>query len=1013
MWSICSQRRVTAARRLEVNYFIVKLRATILKIAFTLAATLVGTVASAQYYSWGADPARFRWMQSRSENANVIYPQHASQIGNSTLYLTERMRPYIDYGFTLPPLDIPFVVHPENMNSNGLVMWLPKRVEFLSTPAIDSYSMPWIKQLVAHEYRHAAQYNNLNVGVVKFLSYLIGQQSSTIGLIFMPLWMMEGDATMSETQASSFGRGKQPRFSLEFRAMGNIADRFRNTDKIFSGSYRDYIPDHYQLGYQMVAHGNQLAGRIMANDMAALGPRRPWMIVSENWRMKHLFGFSTRELFRETFSYLADFWATIPTPDDSSTRLNAPRMESYTTYAHPIEVEDKIVMFKTDLDKPTRLVELNPETGEERRLAYTGVVATRPAYDKVNNRIWWSEYRRSTMFKQKVTSTLHYLDLGSKRPRTRLMGGRNALYPTPDDEGGLAWVEYSGDGIYTLRHERCDGTLRSHSLPFGQEVHSLAWDNLSRQHYCIITGDEGMWIARLGEDGGMEQVTRPAYITISNLRAHDGKLYFGSIESGRDEVHCLDLTSGKQYQISASTYGSFDPAPTDDGRVLMTTYDSMGYHPSVQPLDKIIREVEYSRLPQDVVNPKRQQWATINLDTVSLIPSDSTLGKMEVKQRRYRKGLHFFNFHSWAPLSYNPFAISEDGAINMNLGATVMTQNLLSSMQGFLSYGYSRRTSHLMKAAFRYYGLGPTISLTATYGGSQNIYPIYVYNPETHKIEFPETPSRGKFYAIGLDVQFPLMFQRGYHTRYLVADVGWEYSNGLAANTGKLSFDDGGISNVATIGYQKGIHLTSFSLGFQDFVRSAHRDFAPPWGIVATATYAMNPANGSFSDLLSLYAKAYTPGFARHNSFTLAMAYQTSIGGFQSQDAFSALTFKSAKLLPRGFDTSQVENRNLFSLSANYQLPLCYPDGGWRGIIYFKRIRLNAGFDIARYDRSQFMTDGTLRHTPHYINSWGGDLILDVNLLSQPAAATTALKLSFYQPSEGGFYFAAGMELPF
>jgi hypothetical protein len=342
-----------------------------------------------------------------------------------------------------------------------------------------------------------------------------------------------------------------------------------------------------------------------------------------------------------------------------------------------------------------------------------------------------------------------------------------------------------------------------------------------------------------------------------------------------------------------------------------------------------------------------------------------------------------------------------------------MTQNLLSSMQGFLSYGYSRRTSHLMKAAFRYYGLGPTISLTATYGGSQNIYPIYVYNPETHKIEFPETPSRGKFYAIGLDVQFPLMFQRGYHTRYLVADVGWEYSNGLAANTGKLSFDDGGISNVATIGYQKGIHLTSFSLGFQDFVRSAHRDFAPPWGIVATATYAMNPANGSFSDLLSLYAKAYTPGFARHNSFTLAMAYQTSIGGFQSQDAFSALTFKSAKLLPRGFDTSQVENRNLFSLSANYQLPLCYPDGGWRGIIYFKRIRLNAGFDIARYDRSQFMTDGTLRHTPHYINSWGGDLILDVNLLSQPAAATTALKLSFYQPSEGGFYFAAGMELPF
>ena len=277
----------------------------------------------------------------------------------------------------------------------------------------------------------------------------------------------------------------------------------------------------------------------------------------------------------------------------------------------------------------------------------------------------------------------------------------------------------------------------------------------------------------------------------------------------------------------------------------------------------------------------------------------------------------------------------------------------------------------------------------------------------------PEAPSRGKFYSFGVDIQFPLLFQRGYHTRYLIAAAGWEYSNGLVANTGKLSFDDGGISNVATIGYQKGIHLTSFSLGFQDFVRSAHRDFAPPWGVVATATYAINPANGSFSDLLSLYAKAYTPGFAKHNSLTLALAYQTSIGGFQNQDAFSALTFKSAKLLPRGFDSSQVENRNLFALSANYQLPICYPDGGWRGIIYFKRIRLNAGFDIARYDRPRFLVDGTLDHSPHYINSWGGDVILDVNLLGQPASATTALKLSFYQPSEGGFYFSAGMELPF
>ena len=980
------------------------------RVLLTVAAVVVCHVACAQYYSWGADPARFRWMQAKGEKTNVIYPQHTQQIGLSTLYFTDRMRPYIDYGFKRPALNLPFVVHPENMQSNGLVMWLPKRVEFLSTPAIDGYSMPWIKQLVAHEYRHAVQYNNLNVGVVKFLSYLLGQQGSTVGLIFMPIWMIEGDATMCETEASSFGRALQPRFTLEYRAMGDIANKYRNSDKFFCGSYRDFIPDHYQLGYQLVAHGNELTGRVMANDMADYGPRKPWMII---WRMQRLFGFNKEQLFDSTFSSLTNFWRQLPTQENTSTLLPTPEIKSYTTYSSPLFVDGRVITLKQDLDKPSRLVTLDTNTGEERTLCYTGAVATPPSYDEINNRIWWTEYRRSTLFAQKVNTTLCYLDLDKQRPRTRQMGGHNILYPTPDDEGGLAWAEYSADGIYTLHHEYCDGQHFSFALPFGQEVHSLAWDNMTRCHYCIITGDEGMWISRITPEKEISQVTRPAYITLSRLRARDGKLYYGSIASGRDEIHCYDLTEGREYQLTESTYGSFDASPAKNGEIVLTTYDSLGYHPAMQRTDKVWREVEYSQLPKNVVNPERKRWGIINLDTVKMVEPDSTLTHSAKKIRRYSKGGHLFNIHSWAPLAYDPFALSEDGAINMNLGATVMTQNLLSSLQGFFSYGYSQSAGHFFKTSLRYYGLGPTISLNATYGGRQNIYPIYTYNPEKHEIELPETPSRGKFYAIGLDVQFPLLFQRGYHTRYLIASAGWEYSNGLVANTGKLSFDDGGISNIATIGYSKGIHLTSFTLGFQDMVRQAHRDFAPPWGVVASATYATNPANGAFSDLLALYAKVYTPGFVRHNSLTLAMAYQTSFGGFESDDALSALSFKSARLLPRGFNLTQIENQNYLATSLNYQLPICYPDGGWRGIVYFKRIRLNAGFDYAQFERRRFHEDGAVHREWQQINSWGGDIILDCNFLGQPASATTALKLSLYKPSEGSLYFAAGVELPF
>ena len=977
----------------------------------TVLVVVATSEATAQYYSWGADPLGLKWMKGSTPNVEVIYPKSASQIGHTTLFYADRLNPYISYGYKLPALDLPFVVHPENMKSNGLVMWLPKRVEFLSSPSIDGYSMPWLKQLVAHEYRHAAQYNNLNVGFVKALSYILGQQSSTIGLIYMPLWMMEGDATLYETQSSSFGRGRQPRFTLEYRAMGDITNKYRNSDKFFCGSYREFIPDHYQMGYQMVLYGNQLAGRQMANEMAAFGPRHPWNII-EGLRMKKLFGFSSKQLFNKTFDHLTDFWAEQPLPQNSSQTLPTPRIKSYTTYKHPQSIADKgILLLKEDLDKPSRFVLLDEQTGHERRLCYTGDVSTRPIYDAANQRVWWTEYRRSTMFQERVRSTLCYMDIEKGKPRS-IRNRNNILYPTPDDTNGLAWIEYHHSGIYSFHYRRHDGAEQSKELPFGQEIHSLAWDNLTRTFYCIITGDEGMWIAEIDSKYNIRPLTRPAYITLSNLRAADGRLYYGSIASGRDEIHCYDIAAKREYQLTSSRYGSFDAAPAPNGEILLTSYDSLGYHPARQREDKLWREVEYSSLPKEVVNPPFELWDIINLDTIKISQADTAAIASPLKIKRYRKGLNLFKFHSWAPLSYDPFALSEEGNISMNAGATVMTQNLLSSMQGFFTYGYNASEGSIWKGSLRYYGLGPTISLNATYGGSQNIYPIYFYNTESHNFELPLPPNRGKYYSFGVDISFPLLFQRGYHTRQLVAAMGWDYSNGLVANIGKLSFNNG-ISNIATIGYKEGLHLTSFTIGFQDVVRQAHRDFAPPWGLAAQAAYAINPTNNSFSDLLVLYSKIFTPGFFAHNSLTLAMVYQTSIGGFQSQDALSALTFKSSMMLLRGFNASQIENRNYTAASLNYQFPICYPDGGIPGILYFKRIRLNIGADVARYQRTTLDQESGIFYRWHNINSFGGDIIFDVNVFKQPAAATSAFKLSFYRPSEGYFFISAGVELPF
>ena len=107
-----------------------------------------------------------------------------------------------------------------------------------------------------------------------------------------------------------------------------------------------------------------------------------------------------------------------------------------------------LVALKTDFDRPSRLVAVDSRTGRERRRTWTGLVSSRPTTD--GQRVWWTEYRRSLLFPERVNSRLVVLAPGKKRPRNAPKL-RNVLYPTPiGRSGALAWVEYTPDGHYTI-----------------------------------------------------------------------------------------------------------------------------------------------------------------------------------------------------------------------------------------------------------------------------------------------------------------------------------------------------------------------------------------------------------------------------------------------------------------------------------------------------------------------------------------------------------------------------------
>ena len=828
---------------------------------------------------------------------------------------------------------------------------------------------------------------------------------------------MEGDAVMTETEMSTFGRGLQPSFTLAYRAHESVANKYKHFDKWFCGSYKDYIPNHYHLGYLLSRHGYTKYGTIMGDDVAELTARRPWMVVSNTWVLKMLYGSSRPKHFFDTFLTLEEHWRELADVVQTTTPISVAEPTSYTTYSYPQPMGDGRVLFlKETLDKPTAFVVVDEATGEEKRVAYTGYVSTRPMLD-ADGRVWWTEYRQSALFGEKVSSQLCYMDVEKGHP-AYIRKYSNVLYPTPTSGHGFAWVEYTPDGRYTVVASGIAHIARRTELDYGSEVHGLAWDDATKALYLIVTDDNGMHIARLDGEG-ISPVTRAAYTTLSDLVAKDGRLYYGSIASGRDELHMYDLAEGAEYRISTSRYGSFQPVPLDSCRVVATTYDKRGYMPVTQSVAEAVK-MEYAPHPPKIILPEARPWGVVNLDTVCFDSAAADSVRTKTPQKRFSRIANAFNIHSWAPASYDPYALTEESHIAFNLGATVMTQNLLSTLEGFATWGWNHKEGSVFKGTLRYKGLGVNLWVNGTYGGTQQIYKVAIYNPQRGELEYPDEPALGRYYSVGVGATLPILMQRGYHTRQFAVSASWNFSNGMVANVDKIVIQGGKVTNFNTIGYSEGVHLLNLGISFQDYVRMAHRDFLPPWGVVLAANFGQNPATTNFGQLMVLYGKLYTPGFAPHHSLSLAASYQNSFGGFQSDMVLTSLAFKSSKLIPRGYTSYDIANNDYVATSLNYQLPVWYPDGGIRGIIYFKRLRVNVGADYASFQQRYVnKEDGSLMHYRKHLGSFGLDLGVDFNPFVLPDAATISVTFSLYRKMElvpfkdGKFYFGFGVGLPF
>jgi hypothetical protein len=140
----------------------------------------------------------------------------------------------------------------------------------------------------------------------------------------------------------------------------------------------------------------------------------------------------------------------------------------------------------------------------------------------------------------------------------------------------------------------------------------------------------------------------------------------------------------------------------------------------------------------------------------------------------------------------------------------------------------------------------------------------------------------------------------------------------------------------------------------------APQQFNPPWGQILEAEY--REATDEQARRVSANALLYFPGLFRTHSLNF-------LGSYKEEKVVNAYRFTDDFVMPRGYRPYPFEEIGV--ASANYQLPVLYPDLSMHSVAFVQRLRLNVFYDYGR---------GTLNNQTIIMRSPGTELYVDLRI---------------------------------
>jgi hypothetical protein len=945
----------------------------------------LGTESHAQFYSAGQPPGSMRWNQIRTENFQVIFPQGYEEQGKYIADILEYAYEHASSSLEHRPRKISVIVHTHTVISNGFISWAPRRMELFANPPANNQPHDWMEYLVLHEFRHVVQLDKLNQGITKILGYVFGEQAvgAVMGL-FLPIWFVEGDAVVMETAMTHAGRGRAPSFEQGLRAQ--VLNRgIYSYEKAVYGSYKDYVPNHYELGYQLVA-----AGRLTNDPNVWAGvvdkvARRPFIRPFSAGMKQHM-GLSMDRHYLNTLNMLDSAWShQRQLKRYTPVSVISPQNRLYTNYTQGNWLNDTtLIALKTGMKDIPRIVKVSL-SGEEQVLFAPGWFFPN-AFDYAAGKLVWNEQRPDARWEHRNWSEIMIYDFDSNIRRRLTHKGRY-FSPTLSPDGrrvaAVLTTALSEYYMVILDAETGDELFRQ-SYAGNHYMQSLAWHSEGERIAVSVLDAAGKRIDIINTSSGeVTNVYPSTYYDFASLRFVGDDLVLNGTWSGIDNIYLLNSDTGEMSQLVSSEFGAINPSFSPDGSLLVySDYSSNGYQLSV------VASEDLFNLPLDFVADHSPAFHKVLEAQESALVTRANILSSTHEVKKYSRLANLFHLHSWAP------AFVDAGNREINPGASLLFQNKLST--SFATVGYLwdvNDETGKFSLNYSYQGWYPIINF-ATETGTRRVY--YRNRNEIQNFIVSENIYR-------MSVSVPLNFRRHEYIYGFVPSIGaginHAYANKHTPDT--IFSDNSGFTFEENRVYRQDYRVFAYRQ-----IRRVARDIYPRWGQSADISYRHTPFLVEQGSLLAMRGIGYFPGLLPHHGLRLSAAWQQRT--LLSRPNTVNYNFGNLVMYPRGF--TGLSHQQIAAFSADYALPVLYPDFNIRYLLYLMRIR---GHVFADHAQARLFPDqaNPAANPNQKFSSYGFGITGDMHLFRFIAPLALGVEVAFPVGNPVYYRFILGMGL--